>query len=136
MAKLKIDRDEEAQEGEIVESSWDLKKIGIGIVVLIFLFIVGSYFFKFMDNTLSQAKNIRVLGVSTASVASQNVPPLPTKKDIDSVIQNAKTTLSQITSDNVGASDSAIQKLIGDLQTLQGKKGALGAFCNLVCNNK
>jgi len=134
MAVKKIDK-EEAQDGEVVESSWDLKKIGIGIVVLIIILIFGSYAFSFVGNKLSQGSKLSVLGTSTTQVPKE-VPPLPSKKDFDRVVENAKNTLSQLTSDNVSTSDGTIQNLINDLQALQGKKGAVGAFCNLVCSNK
>jgi len=134
MGVKKIDK-EEAQDGEVVESSWDLKKIGIGVVVLIIILIFGSYAFSFVGNKLSQGSKLSVLGTSTTQ-ASKEVPPLPSKKDFDRVVENAKNTLSQLTSDNVSTSDGTIQNLINDLQALQGKKGAVGAFCNLVCSNK
>ena len=131
MKRLKV-KEEEVQEGEIIDSSWDLKKLLIGFVVLIIVFIIGSYLLKFGAKQIeNQVNDTKVLGAK-----SQDVPPLPTKKDIDQVITNAKNTLSEITSENLTSSSSAIQKLIDDLHELQGHRGAVGAFCKLICSDK
>ncbi|HVZ12368.1 MAG TPA: hypothetical protein VG965_05040 [Patescibacteria group bacterium] len=134
MPKLKIERDEEVQEGEIVETQWDFKKIAIGLVVLVVIFIGISYFFlpKSGEDTALTA----TLGASTSSEDLSPTPPLPKKEDVQKVITNVRDTLSKITSDNITSSQAAIQKIITDLQGLQGKNGAAETFCKLVCNNK
>ena len=128
----RIRDEEEVQEGEIVQTHWDLRKIAVGLVVLIVLFIAGAYTLKLIGTTLIPA-NKQVLGVTDRP---KEVPPLPDRQDVENIINNAKQTLSEITSDNLNASGGAIQKLIKDLESLQGKKGALGLFCSLACKDK
>lgn len=122
------------QEGEIVESAWDIKKIGIGIAILVPLLIAGAYVLFPVGSGPNTNSNKGILGISAQdSTSTKDVPPLPTKDDIEQIITSAKNTLSQITSDNLTSSQAAIQKIIGDLQVLQGKKDAVGVFCDLVC---
>lgn len=129
---MRREKHEEAQEGEIVETHWDLRKIGIGFTFLVLLIIAGSYILKFQENTgMNQKTN--VLGTSHET---KEVPPLPDKGDIESIITDAKDTLSQITSDNLISSQAAIQKIIADLQSLQGKSGAVGLICKALCKDK
>ena len=136
---MKASEREEAQEGEIVETHWDIKKIGIGLFVLAILFIFGSYLLKFLGNRASNTIQPReVLGISSEKTNSLTpTPALPSKDDIQNVISNAQNTLSSLTSDNLTSSQAAIQKVIDDLQALKGGNGgAVGTFCKLVCSDK
>ena len=126
MNRTKIDR-HEALEGDIVETEWDIKKIGAGMLAAALLFITGSYI---LLPGGSSDQSTRALGVST-SVSP--MPALPDKEDVRNIITNAKESLSEITADNLTSSQAAIQKVISDLQGLQGKNGAIDAFCHLVC---
>ena len=126
MASSKINKDN-VLEGEIVETEWNLKKIGAGLLVAALLFIAVAYIlFPKGGSNLSK-------GTLGGSTSVSPTPTLPTKEDVQNVITNAKDTLSQITSDNLTSSQAAIQKIISDLQGLQGKSGAVGVFCDLVC---
>ena len=128
MVKLKIDKDEEIQEGEVVETRWDLKKILVGGFLLIVILLIGAIvFFPGKERGPSFA----TLGASTQN--GTPTPPLPKKEDIQNIIAEAKNTLSQMTSDNLTASGAALQKVISDLQSLQGTGGAVSVFCNFVC---
>ena len=124
--RLSIDKDEKIQEGEIVETEWDIKKLLIGLVVLILLIIIGSYIFFPSKETQPQA-----LGVATNNLSP--TPPLPDQEDVQNIIDNARKTLSQITSENLTSSEAAIQRVINDLETLKGKDGAVELLCNMVC---
>ena len=126
MASSKINKDN-VLEGEIVETEWDLKKIGAGIFILALLFIAGSYLL------LPKGGSDSGLGTLGASTSFSPTSPLPNKEDVQNIIMNAKDALSEITADNLTSSQAAIQKVISDLQGLQGKSGAVGVFCNLVC---
>lgn len=126
MASSKINKDN-VLEGEIVETEWDLKKIGAGIFILALLFIIAFYLIPQRKGFDSGAG---ILGVSSSRAPT---PPLPNKEDIQNVIMSAKDALSEITADNLTSSQAAIQKVISDLEALQGKSGAVGVFCNLVC---
>lgn len=133
---MKAIKKEEAQEGEIIETHWDIKKIGIGLFVLILLFILGSYVFKFLGNRASPSESNVILGVTTEKSLTPT-PALPTKEDLQNVISNAQETLSSLTSENLTSSQAAIQKVIDDLQVLKGDNGgAVGTFCKLVCSDK
>lgn len=129
MPKIRIDK-EEAQEAEIVESVWDVKKIIGGLLILILLFIFGSYVYFPAGN---EKKSASTLGVESNLSPT---PPLPKKEDIQNVITNAKEVLSQITAENITSSGAAVQQIISDLQGLQGKDGAVGLVCNLICKDK
>ncbi len=127
MPKLKIEKDEEVQEGEVVETHWDLKKILIGGFLLIVVLLIGAIVFFPGENRRPQT-----LGATAQS--SRPTPPLPDKQDVQKIIENAKSTFSQITSDNLTSSEAAIQKVISDLQSLQSGSGsAADVFCNLMC---
>lgn len=127
MAKVNINRDDlkSAEDGEVVETEWDWKRVGVGIFVLAVLFIVGSYIF------FPKGSNQATLGASTQNLSP--TPALPNERDVQGIINSAKQTLSQLTSNNLTSSQAAIQKVITDLQQLQGSKSAVGAFCSLVC---
>ncbi len=132
---MKSLKEEPIQEGEIIETHWDVKKIAVGLVVLALLLIAGSYLFLPKSDSNNQERG--VLGVSESKVSTvQDVPPLPSKQDVQNVLSSAQTALSQITSDNLTSSQAAIQKVISDLSSLQDKKDAVGVFCEVVCKNK
>jgi hypothetical protein len=122
---------EDIQEGEIVESYWDVKKIAVGLVFLAIIIIAGSYLLKFFETNSSKSN---VLGVSENEV--KDAPPLPDKDDIENIIENAKESLSEITSENLTSSQAAIQRIITDLKSLQGESGAVGVICSLMCKEK
>ena len=133
---MKILKDEKVQEGEIVETRWDLRKLAIGVVILILLFIAGAYIF--LPNNQSASQNDSgVLGISSNSSSSKkDIPPLPSKDDIQNIITNAQSSLSQITADNLTSSQAAIQQIITNLQEIQSSKSATNVFCDLVCKDK
>lgn len=129
MAKLKIDKDEEIQEGEVVETHWDLKKIIVGGFLLIVILLIGAIVF-FPGQNRSPSR--QTLGATSES--TKPTPPLPDKEDVQGIIENAKSTLSEITSENLTSSEAAIQKVISDLQSLQAGSGsATDIFCKFVC---
>jgi hypothetical protein len=132
MAKIKLDKqEEEVQEGQIVESSWDLKKILIGGFVIVTLFLFALIIFFPGKNS---GRKPVTLGAQTDRQQLTPTPPLPDKEDVQNIINSAKDTLSQITSENLSSSESAIQKVISDLQSLQAGSGsAVDVFCNFVC---
>lgn len=123
-------KDEKVQEGEIVETMWDVKKIAAGLFIIVLLIIVTSYLFSKNGNTNQAAET---LGAQTGVSPT---PSLPTKEDVQNIITGARNSLSQITSDNLTSSQAAIQKIISDLKELQGKNGAVGVICDLMCKNK
>ncbi len=127
--------EEEEIQGEIVETKWDPKKIAIGVVALILLMIIGSYVLFPVSSIQDQSPRSGTLGVSSSDTQnSSDVPPLPSQEDIGEIIDSAKSTLSEITSENLTSSQAAIQKIITDLESLQEKK-AIGVICDMVCKN-
>jgi len=123
MAKIRINRDE-AEDAEVVESEWDFKKIAIGLILIVLLFIVGSYIF--LPNDQRQASTLGATSLTPT-------PSLPDREDIEAVISDAREKLSQITAENITSSGAAVQKIISDLQGIQGSGGPVGFMCNLVC---
>lgn len=114
-------------------TQWDLKRIIIGVVILSTLGILG-YIMLFPKKENFDKKN-NTLGVFSNKEQEKEIeePHLPTKEDVEKIIVNAKDTLSQLTSENLTSSQAAIQKLISDLQNLQGKKDPVDIICDLVC---
>ncbi|HVT01311.1 MAG TPA: hypothetical protein VHE53_03720 [Patescibacteria group bacterium] len=135
--ELSIKVDDDVQDGEVVETQWDIKKIGIGLALLALMFIGASYVL-FPVGGASNHPDKGVLGISAESDTKKQIdpPPLPNSQDIQQVIDNAKDTLSGITSDNLVSSQAAIQQIITDLQVLQGKKDAKAAVCAMICGDK
>lgn len=123
-------------EGEIIETKWDIKKIAIGaIVLLVFGFFGFLMLFPARESSSPQAGTLGVNSSRSSSVKSSNdnVPPLPDKEDVERILNDAQSTLSNITYQNLIASQAAIQKLIKDLEKLGGDNNAVGVFCELIC---
>lgn len=124
-------------EGEIVETKWDIKRIAIGLTLLAFLIAVGALVLFPNKNNYSGTVGEKALGISSDEEDPQkDVPALPTKEDIEQILKETKTTISQITTENVTSSEAAIQKLITNLEVLSGKKDARDVICDLVCKDK
>lgn len=124
--KLKIEDEEK------IEESWDIKKIIIGALILITFFGIG-FFYLFNLFTKGDLLSKRALGVSTKK--EKEVPPLPSKDDISRIITSAQESLSQITYENVTSSQAAIQKIIKDLNFLEGKNEN-NFICQFICKDK
>lgn len=132
-------RNKVTQEEEIVEK-WDWKRIAIGATVLTTLGVVGGYvvFKKTPLSNLASIDEKGTLGVTssnkTADNTSNSPPPLPSKEDINKIIDDVKNNISNITAENLTSSQAAIQTVIRDLQQLQsGKKTPIDELCSLVC---
>ena len=136
MRRIKIkEKEEEAQEGEIVETHWDVKKIAIGILALVLLFIAAAYIFL-PNNEVVQGPGVSILGTRNEDPSKEEVPPLPDREDVENILNNAQNSLSKITTHNLTSSQAAIQKVITDLQAISDKKDAVGAFCEVICKDK
>lgn len=124
-------------EGETIETKWDAKRIVIGLTVLAFLVSLGALVLFPNKKNYSGTVGGGALGVSSDEGEPQKeVPSFPTKEDIEQILRETKTTISQITTENVTSSEAAIQKLITNLEVLQGKKDARDVICDLVCKDK
>lgn len=118
---------------EEIQEKWDFRKIAIGGIALVALLGVGlSFVLGFVQKnkkeggTLGVSKEMRVKEVE-----------LPTEEDVNKIITEAKKNLSEITIENITASDAAIQKIVSDLQSLQsGKKQPVDIVCDLVCGSR
>lgn len=130
MAKSK----QEAIEGELVETQWNIKRIIIGAVIVVALLILASYIL--FPSGVKDDQNKEALGITSGNADGREVQSLPSKEDIETIIQSAQETLSAITSDNLTSSQAAIQRLIADFQKLQKDKGPAGILCDLVCKEK
>jgi hypothetical protein len=133
--RRKIEKEEGFQDAELVEK-WSRKRLFVAFTTLLVLGGVGYF-------ALSQIgeKAQRVLGLesghqvntSKSSDFSDEVR-LPTKDDVNALLEQAKDQLSNMTADNITASQAAVQKIIQDLQSMQtGSQSPIGALCDLVC---
>lgn len=122
----------EEKEDDKIKESWDLRRVIVGLVLLIIFGAIGAYYLMGFIERSGLGLNKKTLGVSTQN--ENSAPPLPNKEDISKIITTARDELSQITSDNLTSSQAAIQKIIGDLQLLTGgKKSAADILCEFVC---
>lgn len=130
---LRITDEKEAVDGEIVEEVWSRKRVAIALSVIgaVLLFgVVGLRYF--WPNS-----SVRDVLSSQTNVENEPTPKIPTKKDIEGVIQNAQENLQKITEENVTSSQAAIQKVIQDLQSIQsGSQSSSNLFCQVVCGGK
>lgn len=108
--------------------SWSKKRLFLALATLLFLGGVGYFA---LVNVSEKAKG--VLGEEIKGKQTEEVR-LPTRDDVDKILENVRSQLSTITSENITASEAAVQKAIADLQSIQGgSQSAIGAFCDLVC---
>ena len=128
--RRKIEKEEGFTDGEVMES-WSGKRILVGLVVLII--IIGA---SVMFLSKIQERTSKVLGSKTQlqQIASDKDIKLPSKETAQDLLNTAKKELDKITSENVSASDGALQKVISDLQKVQsGKETPIDALCKMVC---
>ncbi len=129
--RRKIDREDGFQEGEVVEA-WSKKRIGFAI--LLALFVIGGIGYGMLSWTEGLiSKPIEKMNVLGESSSGDDVK-LPTREDIEKTLENAKNELEKISSENVTASDAAVQKVIQDLQSIQGGgKEPVDVVCEMLC---
>ncbi|OGH17773.1 MAG: hypothetical protein A2868_01100 [Candidatus Levybacteria bacterium RIFCSPHIGHO2_01_FULL_40_15b] len=123
-------------EGETVETRWDLKKIIIGVVILLVLGLLGAIMLTGISRQ-SPISDRETLGAisedENESRGGRERPSLPSSQDVERIIHETRETISNITAENLTSSQAAIQKMISDLEVLQGKKDAKDVICDLVC---
>ena len=136
MPNIKIDKPK-ILEGEEVETRWDLKKIIIGVIILSALGLLGAIMLTGIGRQSSVSDDGKALGVASRdedkSGGGRETPSLPSSQDIERIIRETRETISTITAENLTSSQAAIQRMISDLEVLQGKKDAKDIICELVC---
>lgn len=128
--RRKIDREDGFQEGDVVEA-WSKKRISIAILLTLALIGgLGYGIVTWTEGTLNKpVEELRVLGESSAEDIE-----LPSRDDIERTLETAKNELEKISTENVTASDAAIQKVIQDLQSIQGGgKEPIDVVCEMLC---
>lgn len=128
--RRKIDREDGFQEGDIVEV-WSKKRILFAIIVFFIITVGLGYGALYVtEETFNKPiEELRVLGESNTRDVK-----LPSREDIENTLETAKEELSKISSENVTASDAAIQKVIQDLQSIQGGgKEPVDVVCEMLC---
>jgi len=131
--KLKKEHDDEVISGQD-DASWDIKRIGVAFLVMIFLFMLLLIFLPQITDLFVQ-KTSRVLGVGQQTDGTKMLPP--SDEEIVRILQNAKDEISKLTVDNVTSSGSAIHNIISNLQQLQkGNVNAKGIICDYFCKEK
>lgn len=95
----------------------------------ILIFLGGIFLWE------TQFKNIESTSTQTLGVSTRNASiDLPEGKDAQKILSNIQKEISTITPENIASSDSAILKIIGDLQSLRnGDKSAFETVCSMVC---
>lgn len=122
-------------EGETVETRWDLKKIVIGLVILLVLGLLGAIMLTGIGKR-EEVNDREALGIASEDESEnggRETPSLPTGEDVERIIRETRETISNITAENLTSSQAAIQKMISDLEVLQGKKDAKDVICDLIC---
>lgn len=128
--RRKIDREDGFQEGEVVEA-WSKKRIAIAIGVTTII-IAGLIYgmLSWTEGVISKPiEKMNVLGESNTDDVK-----LPSREDVERTLENAKNELEKLSTENVTASDAAIQKVIQDLQSIQGGgKEPVDLVCEMLC---
>lgn len=115
------------QEGELVER-WSKIRILVGLTVLVFILGFGLFLFNKAGEKATQVLGIKDHASNTSDIK------LPTQEDANRLLDQAKDELNNLTAENLTSSQAAIQKIIRDLQSLQGgDKQTLDVVCELVC---
>ena len=122
---------EEVEAEDVEQTHWDFKRLAVGLGLLIFILGFGGLMLATrIKNEMSSVG--QTLG---AKSTPEKAPPLPSKDDVQGILQNAQKTLSEISSDNLTSSQAAIQKIINDLEGLQQNKNARDFICNVMCKD-
>ncbi len=115
---------------EVVEQQWSKPRLFIAFIILVMLIAAGMLLWPSDTSSLEKS--------SSHAIPKEYTPPenvkIPTKKDVEQIIQNAQSQLANITSENFTSSTAAIQKVITDLQKLQqGNKETIDIICEYIC---
>ncbi len=101
--------------------------------------IFGTIFFGVLFSLLgifiweTKLRNIKP-SPKTLGVSTENKIVLPDKKDAENILKNVQKEINTITPENITSSDSAILRIIEDLERLRsGDANALETVCSLVC---
>lgn len=121
-----------------------LKKLFIGLVLALVATGVISYvyFTKFEKGKITFFKNGKVLGIESSGGKKvkkedkiQN--PITSNKQINKALEEAKESLSKVSSENFASSSAIIERVINDLKTLQSQgKEPVDIVCDLVCKDR
>lgn len=125
----------EEEQDDIVEESWDLKRVLIGFVTIVIIAVVG---YKFLVGQITSGKTTQILGAFTQNdpVYEKHKQELinASQKDAEKLIEKVKSDVGKISADNLGSSNKDIEDIIQTLQALQGKsKQPADIVCDFVC---
>lgn len=124
---------EDTDEVAEIPARWSVKRIAIASSILLVLAASVYYYFSLKNFNNSPTS---VLGASDAKKGNGPEIKIPTKDGINTIISDAKDSLSKIDASNVVASQPEIQKIIKDLQNLTGKDvNAKNMVCDLICKH-
>ncbi len=136
MARKKIEElKKEAIDVEEVVEKWSVTKIVIGILMGLFLGYFVYIFVHDVANKIHQ-KAVQILD-QTTQVSKRPIPQqvqLPSLNDASGILSDVQQTVSRFSAQNISSSQSAIEKVIVELQQLQsGQKNVSKVFCDLAC---
>ena len=99
---------------EVVNESWDIKKI---LILIVFAVLLAFGFKTFvLDQNVSQfskAKSVHVEGVSNFS------PPQDLQQDLQTKFNDLKEEVNNLNVVDVATSTPAVQKILNDFKNLQ-----------------
>lgn len=134
------------QQGNLVEESWNKKRIII-VIIMIAVLIGGSLVLKNLvlgKNSLTQkieSKSVvGVKGISTQEKPAIKIPlsipnPVELKTDVQKKIEEIKKEASNLKVEDIASSSPQIQKLISDLNSLeQYPKNQVKGMCQKICD--
>lgn len=140
---------------EVIEESWDKKKIAVTLLFLVLFvgtafaakkYFLGSSSDQFLQKFSPQSQGV-VAGVNTDSQdtgTTQNKTPTPPFIFSGANIQNSlqekfallKNQVSSLTVDDVASASPQVQKVINDIKALQDyPKTQAKEFCENLCKN-
>lgn len=137
MPRRKVIQEEQVEEE--AEEYWDIKKLLIGLTITLAL---AAFIFYVISTIVlvPQQQPSTVLSERTKAEKEPPQPPdidLPSEEDVTAILNSVKDNISQITAGNFTSSQSAITKMITDLQKLKiGNRTAKDYVCDVVCKEE
>lgn len=130
---------------EKYEEVWDIRKIIIGVVVLLLL-IVGGVFAKklYFHESLSPSSFIpkmpSVKGLSTFNAPADQVShvkiTLPSQQDVQNQIQTIQQQVTHLNVAEIASSSPQVQNIIKQIENLpSGPESQVKDACMRLCNN-
>lgn len=121
-----IDEGKEKKDIENEDVHWSFKRIAILTSILgLVLFAVFYYF---------QVKTGEILGEKDASTTGGPQIEIPSKADVDDILEGAQDNISNIDANDIVSSQPQIQQAIEQLEKLTNRDNFKETFCSTICS--